>query len=242
MATSTELFNKLLKESMENQTNVVIDKHGGNTDTITHTGTEVECCLITGEPLEKSHIILSCNHKFNYMPLHNTTVRWKENGKNKYYCDQNKINMNTNIICPYCRSPTLGVLPWYKSMNVPKLKYINIPFSRCFMYNKCVHKLSSGKRKGTICGKRCVSYDPDNHYLTFLCGTHQKYHTKYDENGELKSTNTKPTTNLCGCQHLLSRGKRKGEKCAKPSRKHITNGDGIKTYYCSNHFNKYQSK
>ena len=35
MATSAELFNKLLKESMENQTNVVIDKHGENTDTTT---------------------------------------------------------------------------------------------------------------------------------------------------------------------------------------------------------------
>lgn len=242
MATSAELFNKLLKESMENQTNVVIDKHCENTDTTTNTETEMECCLITGEPLEKSHITLSCNHKFNYMPLHNTTVRWKENGKNKYYCKQNKINMNTNIVCPYCRSPTPGVLPWYESMNVPKLKYINIPFSRCFMYNKCVHNLSSGKRKGEKCGKRCGAYDPHINNSTFLCGTHKKYHVKYDNNGNLKSTTTKSTTNLCVCQHLLSRGKRKGGKCAKKSKKHITNDDGIKTYYCSNHFNKYQSK
>ena len=242
MPTSSELFNKLLKESMENLTNVVIDKDGKMTDTNTDAGPELEYCLITGEPLEKSHITLNCNHKFNYVPLHNTTVRWKENGKNKYYCKQNKINMNSNIICPYCRSPTPGVLPWYDSMNVPKLKYINTPFNMCFMYNKCVHKLTSGKRKGDDCGKRCAAYDHNSPHSTFLCGTHKKYHTKYDNDGHLKPTNTKPTTNLGVCQHLLLRGKRNGEKCANPSKRYITNENGIKTYYCSYHFNKYQSK
>ena len=230
MTTSIELFNKLLKESLDEENKII-------------EGDDDRRCLISGEPLECNHITLICNHKFNYAPLQNTTILWKRNFKNKSYCRKNNISLERHTICPYCRTVTKGLLPWYRSMGIPKLKNINTPSKYCFISRKCKHVFLSGKQKGKLCNKLCFSYDVKKPYLQFLCKQHEHHHEKYDDIGQLKSTNTAsivnttPENNLC-CQHVLLRGVRKGELCAKKSKNYVKNSDNKKVYYCNYHFRK----
>lgn len=237
MATSVELFNKLLKESLDEE-NKVIDNNNNNDDE--------GICLISGEPLECNHITLICNHKFNYAPLQHTTIHWKENFKNKSYCRKNNISLERHTICPYCRSVTKGLLPWYRSMGIPKRKNINTPAKFCFITRKCKHVFLSGKQKGKLCNRQCRSYDSNKPYQQFLCKQHEHHHNKYDDVGNLKQVNTVDNDTHSSssegdhfCQHVLLRGARKGALCAKKSKDYvIKDSDNTKLYYCKYHFSK----
>ena len=93
MSTSSDLFNSLLQESLKEE-NFKMEEQN-NSDNV---------CLITGEPLTDKYITLVCNHTFNYIPLMNERGQWIKNYKNNSYCYKNKINLNTQLVCPYCRT------------------------------------------------------------------------------------------------------------------------------------------
>ena len=235
MATSAELFNSLLQESLK-ESNTVISNNATMKETIKETGNYEYICLITGEKLREYYITLECNHTFNYIPLMNEVRQWKSNYKNKSYCYKYKISLDRQIVCPYCRSVSNGLLPWVKQINnkaVLKKRWVNHPAPYSMAPNKCVYKFKTGNRKGNCCSKPCY-YN--------VCSTHMKYKNDYDKNGNLKKAINNPTKKktsvLSGkCQHKLLRGNRKGLCCDKKAKKYMNNGNIV--YYCSAHVKKY---
>jgi predicted DNA binding protein len=72
-------------------------------------------CLITGEPLSEPIITMPCGHKFNYIPLYHDLV--------SYILLSNKLYKSNNttkypLRCPYCRSTSKDLLPFYNMDNV----------------------------------------------------------------------------------------------------------------------------
>jgi hypothetical protein len=80
-------------------------------------------CLITGELLTDNHVILNCNHKFNYIPLFKDLYNYK---KKFSYMDSTYSKTKVNEIrCPYCRSKQTTMLPYYENIGVEKVPGIN---------------------------------------------------------------------------------------------------------------------
>jgi hypothetical protein len=227
---SAELFNALLKESL-NETNIVVNS---NESIDTYETNINNKCLITGDELSDKYITLECQHSFNYIPLMNEVLQWKRNYKNKNYCYKNKISLNNQLVCPYCRTVTRGILPWFDTVEgetIPKTKWVNWPKSAWYFKNKCLYRFSSGKKKGECCGKGAFE---------LFCSQHEKYKDRYDDKGnpiikEKKHIN-KP---IYSCMHMLSRGKRKGMLCGKKAIARKQESTGYILYHCSSHYKYY---
>lgn len=154
---SAELFNALLKESL-NETNIVVNS---NESIDTYETNINNKCLITGDELSDKYITLECQHSFNYIPLMNEVLQWKRNYKNKNYCYKNKISLNNQLVCPYCRTVTRGILPWFDTVEgetIPKTKWVNWPKSAWYFKNKCLYRFSSGKKKVSVVEKVLLNY------------------------------------------------------------------------------------
>ena len=223
MSTSSDLFNSLLQESLKEE-NFKMEEQN-NSDNV---------CLITGEPLTDKYITLVCNHTFNYIPLMNERGQWIKNYKNNSYCYKNKINLNTQLVCPYCRTVTDGILPWFSEVNgvsIIKKRGVNWPKKNWYLNNTCCYQFVSGKRKGQTCDKK--SY-------RLLCTQHEKHKDKYDENGKLLPTPKKKSSSpTFSCSHILIRGKRKGQCCGKTAKARKHSETGYIYYHCSSHYKKY---
>ena len=101
-----ELYGSLYNKNTENQ----IDDTNKNV------------CLITDEPLEANSITLTCNHKFNYVPLYKDLV----NHKKKFNTMESSGALKPGEIrCPYCRHKQNFVLPYYEELCLPKVSGIN---------------------------------------------------------------------------------------------------------------------
>jgi hypothetical protein len=132
-------------------------------------------CLITNEELEDNHVVLECNHKFNYMPIYLDIVKNKT--KNSY----NMFSMSENFItCPYCRNKQQKMLPYYENMEgVDKIIGVNciketaINLKNNIEYDGCVQILKYGFRKGKKCNARCA-----NNIQVKMCMRHYKIYEK----------------------------------------------------------------
>ena len=109
-----ELFNNILNE---------IDNNSNRND----------ICLISNNKLENNYIKLDCGHCFNYIPLYNEVVYQKT----KKILDNKYLKLN-EIKCPYCRSKTNKLLPYYKYYNIKYIRGVHNSESNCFSNNKCV--------------------------------------------------------------------------------------------------------
>lgn len=236
---SAELFNRLLKESLQEENYKVSKSSIDNNDESSGDmeNEENKVCLITGDTLNNKHITLSCNHSFNYIPLMKEITQWKNNYKNKSYCYYNKIKFNTQTICPYCRTVTDGILPWFEKVNeldVSKIRWVNWPKKHWYLKNKCVYQFVSGKKKGECCGKGSFE---------LFCSQHEKHKDKYDEHGVLKVKplvdKKKSSQGKFSCMHILSRGKRKGMCCGKNAKARTQSGTNFILYHCSSHYKYY---
>lgn len=69
-------------------------------------------CLITGNILTDNYITLDCNHKFNYKDLY-YEFKYQKTVNNSKIVDNPAIHQ---IKCPYCRSLTNKLLPYFKSL------------------------------------------------------------------------------------------------------------------------------
>ena len=105
-------------------------------------------CLITAMPLEKDHITLSCNHKFNYKSIFEEVTKQKKGS----LLETQKLAKN-QIKCPYCRSVQNGILPYAGLFS--KTKGINWPPKYSYSTKKCIALIKSGKRKGERCNVYC---------------------------------------------------------------------------------------
>ena len=117
-----------------------------------------ELCLISQLPLNENHVVLSCGHKFNLIPIYNEVTKQKTL-KNKTL-DKNICSLKkNNFICPYCRKVQHQLLPHIKTDNINYIIGVNSPATLCMPYHKCIYKMKSGKNKGVLCDSAAFSYD-----------------------------------------------------------------------------------
>lgn len=143
-------------------------------------------CLITKEPLEHNAIKLTCNHSFNYISLYNEVYNQKIE-KKKIDCIQLAINQ---FKCPYCRTIQNKLLPYFPNNQVQKIRGVNSPIKYSMYLSTCKYILKSGPNKGKLCNKEC-NFD--------YCTRHKNIVEKHNN----------------GCQHVLLKGKHKGQKCLR---------------------------
>lgn len=253
----------------------------------------VEKCLITDEKLCKDHITLKCGHKFNYVPLFKEVLFQKcsmlpKNVSSKivtmyikntphsnistvmynssYNLETTKVSYN-EIKCPYCRSITSHILPYYPYPDVNRIKYVNSPAELGLPALTCEY--NSNVDGATKCRTGCVYQEK---YDMMLCARHfNKLETKVEPDDITISSNrttrrrtasktttsdvddknviishNNPATSVCSFQ-LLS-GPRKGCSCGKPMWIPKTlvsskNGDSNTLHtaaYCKAHYERLQ--
>jgi len=143
-------------------------------------------CLITNDALTDNYVLMSCGHKFNYIPLIEEFINQKCNKSHYEVTYLSRFELK----CPYCRYVQKGTIPYYHHLFKEKIIGINWPPSKISLNNYCKAIFKSGKRKGEICNKKCL-----NDY----CKRHCK--EKLTSNNDIL------------CIKLLKSGKRKGEIC-----------------------------
>ena len=124
-----------------------------------------ELCLISSAPLTKSHIVLTCNHKFNYIPLFNDIVKQKKIRR----FNNNDLEIN-QFRCPYCRIIQNEVLPFISTEIKERINGVNSPIS-CRMRHtvKCDWVGLKGPNKGFKCNHD-ANYIGEKSY----CSNHYK--------------------------------------------------------------------
>jgi hypothetical protein len=205
--------------------NIIVSNH---TDTNADTNADTNICLITKEKLEPNHITLSCNHKFNYMPLYNEVVNQKNKQNNIY--EIAKLSSN-QIKCPYCRAITNKLLPYIAYPSVKVIKNVNSYVTTSYNNNpdyflyapKCSHATINNTKNP--CQKYGVYYETGN---VILCPQHHKtYVTKQKTDdgggGSKDKDSTKGVCNTGCCCAILKSGKNMGKICGIRC---IGSGDG----------------
>ena len=194
---------------------------------------EERFCLISKEPLEDIHIKLSCNHIFNYESIFNEIIKQKIK---KNYKETQKLRKH-EIKCPYCRSVQTCLLPYNPSFH--KVKYVNWPPDKSmespYLKEKCSYIFKSGKRKGLPCTKACNKDYCTPHAAYIKRRESKKLSTKKAKNEIITQSTTDTTSSnnyeiptlyyACNtgnytmftakCNHIISRGKNKGNLCDK---------------------------
>lgn len=87
-------------------------------------------CLISQQPLTKSHIQLPCKHTFNYKPLYKE-IYMQKTVRNMYETVRLKIN---ELKCPYCRSVSDHLLPYLPNEEPERKHGVNSPTKYCMPY------------------------------------------------------------------------------------------------------------
>uniref|UniRef100_A0A6C0EWY0 Uncharacterized protein n=1 Tax=viral metagenome TaxID=1070528 RepID=A0A6C0EWY0_9ZZZZ len=171
--------------------------------------TEINYCLISKEKLHPNHITLTCNHKFNYIPIYKEVI-YQKNKINTLY-EITKLS-SYQIKCPYCRSITNNLLPYIPYPSVKIIKNVNSPEYDCMNATKCsqIIKQSDANKITTTCNKNALYYEEEN---VLFCPSHYK---KYKEKCIIKeksSSKDKPSTNTPRCSAILKSGKNVGKPC-----------------------------
>ena len=130
---------------------------------------EDKLCQITGALLTDNHIILECNHHFNYEALYKEiykqkyefktydTTSFSKNDKQKF----KDSALDYYIKCPYCRNIQFTILPYYEELGLKKIYGIN-------SLDKTL------PNSMIICGSSCnvlPMYEQSNNYTYKLYGT-----------------------------------------------------------------------
>ena len=137
---------------------------------------ENNLCKITDDKLEDNYIELSCGHKFNYLSLYNE-VKYQKTNKYALSYDLTKLNIN-QIKCPYCRSITNNILPYFKYYNVDMIRGVTFPYKYCMQINSCEYILKSSNRV-------CNSPACKTPYGIF-CNNHYNISMKKSENNSIE--------------------------------------------------------
>jgi len=183
-------------------------------------------CLISNIKLEETPVKLCCGHTFNYDSIFNEIKQQKNIYPNSnIYLETQKLNVN-QIKCPYCRTVQNGLIPYRK--DYPRLQRVNWPPKYHYLPNSCIYKFLSGKRKNTLCNKKCSeSYCP-NHFSIIekrtakieakkakLKAKEEKKKAKKATNNVVKFVNpfTVPSVANSNCQYIFKRGSKKNTKC-----------------------------
>ena len=151
-------------------------------------------CLLSGLPLDNTHVKLPCGHSFNYMPLYKEIVQQK-----RTFVATEIVRLGYNEIkCPYCRTIFPNILPFVKLEGVHVIRGVTSKSDSALNLFPCCQVIRSGVNKGKKCGKRCIIIDGETH----KCCRHLKCKTSCKSSAE---------TNVC--QAILKSGPRKGKIC-----------------------------
>jgi hypothetical protein len=255
-----------------------------------------ERCLITDEKLRKDHITLKCGHKFNYVPLFKEVIFQKcsllpknvsssivttytkntasvapqsnitvVSYNSSYNLETNKVQYN-EIKCPYCRSITPHILPYYPYPDVNKIKYVNSPPELALTALSCEFHQHKEPTTDNVCRTGCIYYEK---YDRMLCSKHfNKLETEEQQTQE-KPTRRKSKTiatatatatandenviishhnpassssssSSSSCSFVLLSGARKGCLCEKPIWKPTTSV--VNGAYCKAHYSRVDKK
>ena len=122
---------------------------------------EQSICLISQQPLTKSHIQLPCKHTFNYKPLYKE-IYVQKTVRNLYETVRLKIN---EVKCPYCRSISEHLLPYLPSEERERKNGVNSPAKYCMPYSLACEWTNNTKEK--TCAKPACYIDTVSY-----CKTH----------------------------------------------------------------------
>lgn len=94
---------------------------------------EDELCQITGLSLKEKHVILECNHHFNYDALYKEIYKQKYEFKTydphtlskKDLLKFRNSKLDYFIKCPYCRNIQFSILPYYEELGLKQIYGIN---------------------------------------------------------------------------------------------------------------------
>jgi hypothetical protein len=184
-------------------------------------------CLITKERLHPNHVTLSCNHKFNYIPIYKEIVYQKNKANTTF--EITKLSYN-EIKCPYCRRITRKLLPYIPYPSVKQIKYVNSPDELCMSTMKCQHirkcKNLGDDDVGNVdvessdekCDKNALYYEVKN---VLFCVQHFRQYEKRMKSIEDKKTKEyakiqekKAEQSLHPhCKTILKSGKNIGKPC-----------------------------
>ena len=162
-----------------------------------------------------------------------------------YNLETTKLNYN-EIKCPYCRTITPYILPYYPYPDVCKVKYVNVPANLALPSVSCEY----GGAGGATQTSNADADDNDKNSCRALCMYNEKYdmilcskhlnklettgnkvsRQKRSQTNDKSSTNETPATNIgdenviishhnpatTGCSFILLSGARKGCPCKKP--------------------------
>ena len=119
-------------------------------------------CLISQQLLVDKFVELDCGHKFNYIPLYNDI----KNHKHKFNSMEGKsTHLKINEIrCPYCRSKSKCLLPYYEDLGLPKITGVNnLSNSYISQIQKCSYECNNPNYDEQI------TVDTSNAQMIFKC-------------------------------------------------------------------------
>ena len=174
---------------------------------------------------------------------------------NSYYnLETTKVRYN-EMKCPYCRSITPHILPYYPYPDVNKIKYVNSPPDLALPALSCDFHQYKEPNTETICRTGCIYNEK---YDLMLCSKHfNKLESEHKEQQppstrrKAKTTTSSSSDNVIvshhnpvvlssssSCSFVLLSGQRKGCPCGKPVWQPKTVDVAEKTVYCKAHYGK----
>jgi hypothetical protein len=190
-------------------------------------------------PAQSNITVVSYNSSYN---LETTKVRYNE------------------MKCPYCRSITPHILPYYPYPDVNKIKYVNSPPDLALPALSCDFHQYKEPNTETICRTGCIYNEK---YDLMLCSKHfNKLEAEHKEQQppstrrKAKTTTSSSSDNVIvshhnpvalssssSCSFVLLSGQRKGCPCGKPiySSKDSATCITINTSLCKTHYEKGKS-
>jgi hypothetical protein len=154
-------------------------------------------CLISQQPLTKSHIQLPCKHAFNYKPLYKEIYVQKV-VRNGYETTRLKMN---EVKCPYCRSVSEQLLPYLPSEEPERKTGVNGPAKYCMPYTLACEwqQTPTNNTKENVCPHPACYIDT----VSYCKKHYQKMHTK----NVPKAPKAKPTIEWTPAMTTLSKSK-----------------------------------
>mgnify|MGYP000293564520 CR=1 FL=1 len=160
-----------------------------------------------------------------------------------YNLETTKLQYN-EMKCPYCRTITPYILPFYPYPDVCKVKYVNTPFNLSLPALPCEYDkfISGGENTifttsesgGGGCRSHCTYYDKydlmlcNKHFNKLEAGVSPSRKTRRKSHSSINSANTADNTDTqniiishhnpatTACSFILLSGPRKGALCGKP--------------------------
>jgi hypothetical protein len=174
-----------------------------------------------------------------------------------YNLETTKLQYN-EMKCPYCRTITPHILPYYPYPDVSKVKYVNIPPNLSLPAVSCeydkyisgTHTAFATNEPTPSCKSACVYNEK---YDVMLCNKHLN---KLETQGAAATAAKKPKTNdenvivshhnpaTATCSFILLSGARKGTPCGKPmwmpktAAMPMAAGGGEQHAFCKAHYAK----